>query len=75
VNHLRFTASFAIDMETADGWKEIARRELPANAINRRQVLRFPTVTATTIRARLLETNRQLRLCELRVYGPPAPET
>jgi len=67
-NHLRFTARISVGMETPDGWKTLAERSLPDNVINRRQVLTFPSVTTRKIRIRLHDSNRDLRLCEVRVY-------
>jgi hypothetical protein len=67
-NHLRFTARISVEMETPSGWRTLAERNLPGNTINRRQVLSFPTVKTRKIRIRLHDSNRDLRLCEVRVY-------
>jgi hypothetical protein len=68
MNQLRFAARIAIERMGPSGWESIAERELRADAINRRQVFRFPALETCRIRVRLLDSNRELRLCEVRVY-------
>ena len=52
----------------ASGWELIVERELSGDAIQRRQVFRFAPLESDRIRIRLLDSNRELRLCEVRVY-------
>ncbi|HJM64035.1 MAG: hypothetical protein CMN05_12285 [Roseibacillus sp.] len=68
MNHLRFTARIAIERMIASGWELIVERELSGDAIQRRQVFRFAPLESDRIRIRLLDSNRELRLCEVRVY-------
>ena len=69
INLLRFAARLGIEMDTPSGWESIEERTLSADSIGRRQVFRFPAVETGRLRIRLLDSNRELRLCEVRVYG------
>ena len=69
INLLRFAARLGIEVATSSGWESIEERTLSTGSIGRRQVFRFPAVETNRLRIRLLDSNRELRLCEVRVYG------
>lgn len=69
INLLRFAARLGIEVDTPSGWQSLEELKLSADAIGRRQVFRFPAVETNRLRIRLLDSNRELRLCEVRVYG------
>ncbi|MFZ9938637.1 MAG: FAD-dependent oxidoreductase, partial [Luteolibacter sp.] len=70
INRLRFAARLGIEVATPSGWEGIEERKLSTDSIGRRQVFRFPAVETNRLRIRLFDSNRELSLCEVRVYGP-----
>jgi len=68
VNQIHYDADFVVEVQTDGKWKSIAEVDAKQEANNRRFVFRFDSVEATAVRARLLESDRALRICEIRVY-------
>ncbi len=68
LNQLRYSARFKVELETANGWKGIADRQVSAQTSARRFVFGFEVTTASQVRFTLIESDRPLRICEVRVY-------
>ncbi|WP_338690596.1 FAD-dependent oxidoreductase [Haloferula helveola] len=68
LNELLFRAEIVVEAKGGDGWVAVGERTMERDRIHRRQVFQFEPVKTTALRLRLLRKDRNLRLCEVRVY-------
>lgn len=68
VNQTHYSAKFVVEVATEKGWKTIAEVKADKENNHRRFVFTFDPVRTNTVRARLLESDRALRICEIRIY-------
>ncbi len=68
LNQGRYSGQFKVEAKTAVGWETVATRQLTKATSARRFVFRLEALAVSQLRFTLLESDKPLRICEVRVY-------